>query len=290
MVIRIVQYLQPWEIDDFHRQVEIMIQSKYYIQNKDIKIIWDVTLNTNCVDWTESSLPLEYFINKFKFLENLVSIYFTAEFDCDNTINGSADKRRNCVNKEQDHTIWLDSDLFFSKYTLSSILDERVHSIISEKEFIITPNIIKYWDDSWDIIVHPDFINESFDHRSYFDLYSIDKFFEDKNKIVELVKINKIKFGGGWFTLLSDPLLKRIGVPIEIGEYGPDDTYIIICSLYLNIPQYILRNIIVSELGGKYLQHRDYIKNCLKINHTSIRPNIDIIELAKNNMKDQNKR
>ena len=96
MQYRIVQYLQPWEIDNFQRQVDKMIESSYTI-DKSNTIIWDVTLNLSIVDWNQSQMSKQYFIDKFKYLETIVGYYFTAEFDMDKSIQGSGDKKRVCA-------------------------------------------------------------------------------------------------------------------------------------------------------------------------------------------------
>ena len=37
MIYRIVEYIQPWEIDDLERQINQMILSTYQIKNDDKK-------------------------------------------------------------------------------------------------------------------------------------------------------------------------------------------------------------------------------------------------------------
>jgi len=263
-IFRIVQYIQPWEIDNFERQVNQMIQSSFYISN-DIKIIWDVTLNTSIIDWDKSQLPEEYLLNKFKYLETITNYYYTAEFDLSAGIQagiqGAADKKRSSVLKNQDYVIWLDSDIYFSKYTLPYLTQSAIY--IEEPLFILTPEIIKYWDDSWDCITHYKFLNEPHNHRDYFDLYSLDILVE--NNEFSLKKINQLKFGSGWFTLLPNQLIQQIEIPEEIGSYGPEDTYLMCCAKILGINQYVLKGIVVSEIGEKYLTNQNYIKPLLHV-------------------------
>ncbi len=259
-IFRIIQYIQPWEIDNFERQVNQMIQSSFYISD-EIEIIWDVTLNTSIVDWSKSQLPEEYFLNKFKYLETIVSYYYTSEFDLDVSIQGALDKKRNSTSKNQDYVIWLDSDIYFSKYTLPYLTQAALS--IEDNLFILTPEIIKYWDNSWDCITHNKFLNEPYNHRDYFDLYSLDNLVE--NNDFSLKKIDQLKFGAGWFTLLPNQVVQEIQFPTEMGSYGPDDTYLMYCSQILGIKQYVLEGIIISEIGKKYLINQDYIKPLLDI-------------------------
>jgi len=73
-IFRIAQYIQPWEIDDFERQVNEIIYSTYDLP-KNIELIWDVTLNISIVDWEKSSISKDYFIQKFNYLEKILSFY-----------------------------------------------------------------------------------------------------------------------------------------------------------------------------------------------------------------------
>jgi len=260
MIYRIIQYIQPWEIDDLSRQVHDMILSSYLVPS-DVTVIWDVSMNTDIVNWDSSKIPLDYFISKFEYLKTIVGYYYQAEFNIDNSINGCTDKRRNIVNTIQDYVIWLDSDVYFSKLNLPYLIHATRH--INDELYIVSPQLIKYWDESWNCIVNQKFINEPFNHRDYFDLYSLDTICND-NEIV--IKQNShIKFGGGWFNLFTNALFQRITFPEELGSYSADDLYVMLCASKLNVKQYILDGIVVSEIGNKYLHNKDYIKSLLDI-------------------------
>jgi hypothetical protein len=261
-MIRIVQYIQPWEIDDCERQIDQLIKSSYYCKDP-INITIDITMNLDIVDWSNSKLPKIYFEDKFKYLNTKASLHFTTEFDTDISIRGAADKRRACSLKQQDYTIWLDSDIFFSIHTLPLI--QQALEQITDKAFILTPEIIKYWDDSWDCITNARYLTQPHNHRDFFDLFSLD-YIVPSNEM-SLDKLNTNKFGAGWFTVLSNEFTNQITIPSELGSYGPDDTYVMICSQILNLPQYVLRGVVVSENGKLYLNNKDYIKPllCVKV-------------------------
>jgi hypothetical protein len=258
-VYRIVQYIQPWEIDDFERQVDQLIKSSYYLDS-DCTVILDCTMNLNIIDWELSNIPKDYFLNKFKCLESRVSNRFVSEFDTDSKICGVTDKRRSVQTKSQDYIIWLDSDLYFSVYTLVYLIQASRQLTISN--YILSPQIIKYWDSSWDIIVADKYLSMPFNHRDFFDTYSLD--YEATDNVV--VKSNQsIKFGGGWFNLFTDSLIKSIPIDERIGAYGPDDTYLTYCCMINKYPQFILENVVVSEIGNMYLKDKNYIKPLLAV-------------------------
>jgi len=264
MKYRIIQYIQPWEIDDFERQIHTMLLAKHYIQSDDI-IIWDVTLNISdtIIDWNSSKLPKSFFVEKFKYLQKLVNQYYVAQFDTDDKILGCTDKRRSCQSKEHDFIIWLDSDIYFSHLTLPYL-------IISSKSvtapcFMISPEIIRYWDSSWDSIVNKQFLTEPHNHRDYFDSYTIEHLIQTDD--ARLKSNPNIKFGGGWFNLFSADVFEKIPLPIELGSYASDDTYLMLCAKKHNLQQLVLTGIFVTEIGNRYLDGKDYLKNHLVITH-----------------------
>ena len=263
MIYRIIIYIQPWEIDDLERIIRHLILSSYYI-NKNNTVILDVTMNVSdtLVNWNTSSIDKNYFINKFSYLSSIASQYFTVEFDTDHNIQGCVDKRRNANLKSHDYIIWLDTDIFFSIYTLPYVIHSTTH--ISDTKYILTPQIIKYWDSSWDCITYENFLTEPTNHRDYFDMYSLDTIVNDTTK--HLIINNQVKFGGGWFNLFSADVFNDINIPIEFGSYGWEDLYVMICSNFLKIPQYVIQGVIVSEIGNKLLSNKNYYNNMLSIN------------------------
>jgi len=260
MKIRIVQYIQPWEIDNFERQVNQLILSSYYIENTK-NVIWDVTMNMDIVDWESSKIDKAFFIEKYKYLQTIVNYYYTAEFDTDSSIQGSGDKKRVCAEKDQDYSIWLDSDIFFSTQTLPMLIQSVEQ--IPEDRYILTPEIVRWWDASWDCIVNKKYINEPHEFRMTFDIYSLESSVDEE---LSLKKLNQLKFGAGWFTLLTKKVTDEIKIPIEGGSYGVDDTYFMICGTAIGIPQYVLQGLTIAEMSTKFLENKDYIKKLLHIN------------------------
>lgn len=258
MNYRIVQYIQPWEIDSFERQVNQLIKSSYSIEHPK-NIILDVTMNLDIVDWNLSKLPRKYFVNKFDALKRRANVHFTVEFDMDSQIRGAADKRRSIQYKQQDFIIWLDSDIFFPTSLLPYMIMATTN--IEANDYIVTPQLIRYWDSSWDVLTNEKYLTEPFNHRDYFDSFSLDN--ECVNNETTININQRIKFGGGWFNLFTDSIFKKIPLPLELGPYGHDDTYVTYCASVLQIPQYILTGQIVTEVGKLY--DVDYIKPLLHV-------------------------
>jgi hypothetical protein len=262
MKYRIIQYIQPWEIDDLERQIHTMLLSSYYLGTNDT-VVWDVTLNVSdtIVDWNTTKLPKSFFLEKFDYLKKLVNQYYVAEFDTDTLIQGCTDKRRSCQTKKHDFVIWLDSDVYFSHLTLPYLILSS--KSVETSYFMISPEIIRYWDSSWDSIVNKQFLTQPHNHRDYFDSYSIEHLIETNE--IQLKLNHEIKFGGGWFNLFSANVFEKIPLPLELGAYASDDTYIMMCSKKHNLQQFVLTGIFVTEIGNRYLDGKNYLKNHISV-------------------------
>ena len=109
---------------------------------------------------------------------------------------------------------------------------ENAINVLNEEKidkYFVTPEIVKYWDTTWDCLVNQKFMNKELDYCKTNNPF-IDSG-EHGNVSIETVINNvqgqpRTKFGAGWFTLLSKPLLDRIPLPESMGAYGPDDTFL----------------------------------------------------------------
>jgi len=248
MTTQIVVHLLPHEIDWFEWQSKQFKLGSYYITDN---VIIDVTLNLNLTDWNQSQLPKQFFIDKFNQIKTLwdwAETQFTV--DEENKCLGCDDKRREAIRSTTaDNILYLDSDLLFRPELLNYIIESA--KLIKNDYYIISPQTVRMWDNSWDIITNKHYLNTSANMETY---YANDPFeiitnnFEDLN----LIPINQFKFGGGWFNLLSTKLLKLTDIPDSFGPYGIDDLYVMICCDIMkqkgyNIQQYVLENAVVIE-------------------------------------------
>jgi hypothetical protein len=128
----------------------------------------------------------------------------------------------------------------------------QAHQTIKESNidmFILTPQFVKQWDNTWDILVNDKFLNHPIDYELIADVY--------KDTLPDIEDINiktllSFKFAGGWFTLISKDLLAQTDIPESLGHYGLEDTYVIECCKIMknkgeNIFQFILENHIIGE-------------------------------------------
>jgi hypothetical protein len=261
MTTQIVVHLLPHEIDWFEWQSK---QFKLGSAHVDSNIIIDVTLNLNLVDWEKSQMPKQFYIDKFNYIQTLWD-WTQVKFDIneDDTCLGCDDKRRTSIRTTQaDNIIYLDSDLLFKPETLSYMLSAA--SAVEEDYYIISPQTVRMWDSSWDVITNKDYLTTPANMETYYANDPFEIIAKDLDDI-SLRKIDQFKFGGGWFNLLSTKLLKLTDIPDSFGPYGIDDLYVMLCCNILkqkavDINQYVVDGLVVIE-NFKY--RRNYHKNFL---------------------------
>jgi hypothetical protein len=246
MTTQIIIHLLPHEIDWFEWQSKQLKVGSCYIEDR---VIIDVTLNLNLVNWKNSQIPKQYFIDKFNQIKQLYDWCETIfEIDENNTCLGIDDKRRNSIRKYYpDNFIYLDCDIIFKPETLALLISSA--KTISDEYYIISPQTPKLWDSTWDVLVNNLYSNEQYKFEKIIDPYTILNI--DYGEI-SLSPINIFKFGGGWFNLISAKLLKFTDIPDSFGPYGIDDTYVMYCCDIMRqkgIPsqQYIINNLVVAE-------------------------------------------
>jgi hypothetical protein len=237
----------PWEIDQVYLTVDALKKSIYYIDPTD-KIYIDTALNLSdsIIDWEKSSLPKEYFIEKYKVIDNLLKEKFIHKpfiFEGEG-IYGHFNLQKTSIQSEIDYYMGVCPDVNFSEYSLYYLIESAKQ--IKNEYFILTPQIFKSWDSSWDILV-----NEKFKDVPYEKCIDID-IHEIRHQCLDLdtpnVKpINQFKFAG-WFDFYNKNFCEKL-VPVldEWNGYGPWDLYSMnVCNIAkqygIDVQQYVLEN------------------------------------------------
>ena len=187
------------------------------------------------------------------------------EINTDDTCLGCNDKRRNSIRKYSDdvtHFMYLDTDVHFSVYNLSYVF--RALEQIRDEYHIISSQLLRLWDEGWNVISNERFIPMGYDSKVWlkFDPFGIDGECHNYLNHIGVKKLPYIKFGGGWFNIFSTNLLKFIDVPDSLSSYGLDDTFVSDCANIMkqngyDINQYILNNLVVCE-NRKYRNLNPY--------------------------------
>ena len=193
MLTQIVIHLMPYELDHFEWQSKQFKLGSSFL-SKDYKILIDATLNFNLVNWDESKLSKEFFIDKFNQIKELWD-WAETKFDIDenNICRGCDDKRRNSIRSSlADNILYLDSDIIFKPELLKYMLDAA--SAVPNEYYIISPQVYKLWDDSWDSLVNDKFINlKASQDYTIIDPYTI---ISHSTDAITIKPINEFKFGG----------------------------------------------------------------------------------------------
>jgi hypothetical protein len=199
------------------------------------------------VDWKNSKLDKQFFIDRFNALKPLTEWAGKTTFNVRDDIMGCTSLRRIAHKECTDatHFIWLDTDIVFDEKILFYI-DESVDVVENSQitigktisKYVISPECVKIWDSTWDCLVNENFLNKP---EGY---CRINNPFLDAGQYgeVSLETLSNdvtgqptMKFGGGWFNCLSKSLLDIIPLPESMGHYGPDDTFIMWGSQKLNL-------------------------------------------------------
>jgi len=269
MKVVISIFCLPYEIDELENTLNQLKKASYYIDNK-VEYVLDVTMTVSnkMVNWDKSSLPLKYFIDKFSKLSSQTD-WCEKYFQTSDTILGCVSQRRESLknHKDADYFIWLDCDIIFDERTLSYM---QMAMETTNKEYIhsiITPELVRIWDNTWDCVVNEKFLNEPHEYNQTNDPYK-DSGIKGDISIEAVLNSNspqsRFKFAGGWFTCISGALLNRVGIPEEFGHYGFEDTFVMVASEKLmretdiKIHQFKIKNLVVCE-NYKYRDNTHYL-------------------------------
>ena len=261
----------PWEVD--YALLSFMQLKKASLNlHPDDKIYFYIGLNlsSHIIDWNESKLPKEYFINKFNanlkmldWAENVnVTIYEGDE------LWGHLDLEKTQMDPKIDYYMSICPYMWFHEHTLFYIIEAAKQ--IKDKYFIITPEIHKLWDWTWDELV-----NENYQEVPYSDWNKSDIFEIQSRSLGEpnLTQISRFKYAG-WFDLYSKDFMELIPVPDDWKGYGPWDYYSMLVSDIavqngIDIKEYVLRNQIIFEYHPNKedkSNFADYYKDLLSLN------------------------
>ena len=243
--------MMPWEIDYALLSFSQLKKSSYHLNSED-KIYIDVGLNLSnyIINWSESKLPKHFFIEKYK---SLIKMLDFAEIKTTiyegNELWGHLDLEKNQIESHIDYYISICPDMWFHEHLLFYLIESAKQ--VKNKYFIITPEIHKLWDSTWDELTNSNFQSvpyDSWNKSNIFDIQNIASSLEEPY----LEQANNFKYAG-WFDLYSKSFIEElIPIPDDWKGYGPWDYYGMLVSEYakqngVDVQEYILRNQIIFE-------------------------------------------
>jgi hypothetical protein len=278
MNIKILIHVMPWDIDYALLMFTQLKKSKYYLP-KDVNIILDIELNLTSYlyNWEESKLSKDYFIDKFNTLLLLLGDYKVNTFIYEgNELYGHFDHQKKFISPDTDYYMGICPDVYFSEYALTYLIESAKQ--ITNKYFVITPQVHKVGDDDWDRIVDPKYLDVPYSDYLKVDIFDIRYNNKIDNQERYLEPLHKSKFAG-WFDLYSKSFYEELcPVQKEWNGYGPWDYYSIVITDYckskgVDIQQYVLRGeTIWMYPSGPLLENgangfTQYYRDRLKINN-----------------------
>lgn len=255
MNITATYHIMPWEIDYALLTFTQLKKSKYYLQpDVNVKIKSALNLSSALINWDESKLPKEYFIEKYETLSILLKDYQHDMFVYEgNELWGHLDLQRDAMAPETNYYISICPDMYFSEHLLGYLtLAART---IKTKYFVLTPQICRMWDKSWEVLTHPKFaVGPHYGWEKTTDIFDVDYHLHTSSDPVGLTEVNQVKWAG-WFDLYSKDFYEEIArIPEEWHGYGAWDWYGMVSSVHaaklgMDFAQYRLDGQIVFEYG-----------------------------------------
>jgi hypothetical protein len=273
----------PQELEDLALTLYNLKRNSIYL-DPTVNYQIDITmcLSDELTNWPETKLPKEYIQERTTELATKFLDWCEWGLNWGEDILGCVSQRRYSLNHhpDADFFIWLDCDFIFKDTTLSYMT--QAYQTIKESNidlFVLTPQFVKQWDNTWDVLVNKAFLNHPIDYELVADVYK--DTLPDIGEI-EVKPIPTFKFAGGWFTLITKDLLSKTGVPESLGHYGLEDTFVIECCNILRnqgieVFQFILENHIIgesythrpNETIKKYISNISKKEEFTKIAHTN---------------------
>lgn len=276
MNIKITYHIMPWEIDYALLSFTQLKKSKYHLPN-DVNVIIDSVLNLSSylINWKESKLPKEYFIEKYNQISNLLIDYSHNKkiYDGD-SLYGHLELQRDCKSKDIDYYIGICPDMYFNEHLLYYMIEGA--KTIKDKYFVLSPQHRRMSDSSWDPTTSPDCLDVP--HSQYNNIDVFDLRIQDQNRNdVSIIQIPDGKWAG-WFDLYSKAFYEDL-CPIHDNwsGYGPWDWYSLILTNIakqngVDFKRYAVSGQTIGEYWTGVLLEKDgfsgYYKNFITKNNT----------------------
>jgi hypothetical protein len=274
---QIITHVMPWEVDYCLILFDTLGRAKKRTKHR-YKIDIALNLSTYCINWEQSKLDKDFFAERMESYVKLLSGFDEVNlkiYDGDGNY-GHLDLQKAAVKPDNDYYISITPDQLFDPSMLFYF--EHATELISEKYYLITAEIPKFWDPSWDIISNSAYSDMS-PYPTGYDFLTIDRYDAlhiPVTKDVNLVKLNDFKFAG-WLDLYSKEFYENLApVPDHWEGYGQWDLYamnVIYRLKQLNFPheitQYKLENGVTTSIeysNWNYGENRVIYKSRLSLN------------------------
>ena len=220
----------------------------------------------------KTSLNFEDWINLREKIKRIIDSMGVYHLEVISSLYTIADYRRDFNNnycESVDVLMWGESDALIPKQTFN-ILD-NLHQMSLQNnnpKYLAFFGTCKMWDQSWEILEHPDFTIKPHidnDYDNWWSLkYTMTK--EEMNKInektedLEVLIAPQHKFNGCGLVISSEVIKSGVNIPSSVFFVHEDTSFMLMTQKILgNIPQYIIKNILLVH-NRNHPKKRMYIK------------------------------
>jgi len=263
MNVKITMHLMPWEIDNALLTFT-QLKKSYFHLAEDVNVTIETVLNlsTKFVDWKESILPKEFFITKYNDISILLSDYnhIKRVYEGDE-VYGFLNLQKESISKEVDYYVGICPDIYFSEHLLSLLIEST--RVIKNKYFVVTPQIYKKWDDTWDEITDKNYLNVPYSDWNKADIYKTIHEIELNQSEISVIPTDKSKWAW-WFDLYNKEFYEDLcPVPEDWNGYGPWDWYSMLLSekalnAGVDFRQYLLKGQTILDTSTGFLKEMSF--------------------------------
>jgi hypothetical protein len=263
MNVKLTMHLMPWEIDNALLTFTQLKKSYYHLpEDANVTIETVLNLSSKFVDWNESKLPKEFFIAKYDDLSLLLSDYnhIKRVYDGDE-IYGFLNLQKESISEEVDYYVGVCPDMYFSEHLLALLIEST--RVIKSEYFVVTPQIYKKWDNTWDEITDENYLSVPYSDWDKADVYKTIHEIESNQNEMSLVPVNKSKWAW-WFDLYNKKFYEELcPVQSDWQGYGPWDWYSMMLSekalnAGVNFQQYLLKGQTILDISTGFLKEMGF--------------------------------
>ena len=260
----------PYEIDYALLSYAQLKKSRYHIPD-DVEIEIDTVMNCSnyLIDWDKTRLPKEFFTQKFNDLEILLKDYkVNSKIYEGDECYGLLDMQRDSY-CDADYYINITPDMYFSEHLLALMIEST--KVIKNKYYVVTPEIHKMWDHTWDEITNQRYMDVPYAEWNSTDVYDIRHHMKTDDADVRLEPTQRSKWA--WWLDLYNKAFYEDFAPVQDDwfGYGPWDWWSLMLTEHakekgVDFQEYVLRGQTIFEypigsLKGKGFvsYHKDFM-------------------------------
>ena len=159
----------PHELDDLERVLVDLNKTSKYVDGNNYEFYVSFSVSDYLFDWENSKIDKQFFIDRFNSLKSLTDWAGKSTFQIRDEIMGAFQCKRyaHLECKDATHFIWLDTDICFDDkilYYMEASIDRLKETDTKTDKYFRTPEIVKYWDTTWDCLVNENFMNHPLDY------------------------------------------------------------------------------------------------------------------------------